>query len=111
VRAAIFIHFDGSDEPCSSGASVGYHTDASKAAADLWHTMYGSVFPFGFKPDNFTQSLRDYYGFRQVHAQDGALVLELGEMTCPQQYAWLAPRLQWEGDFVAQFVNRLLQSK
>src|SRR5579884_1449212 len=64
VRAAIFIHFDGSDEPCSSGASVGYHTDASKPAADLWHTMYGSVFPFQFKPDNFTDGLRDYYGFR-----------------------------------------------
>lgn len=111
VKAAIFIHFDGSDEPCSSGASVGYHTDASKTAAELWHSMYGAVFPFRFQPDNFTVNLRDYYGFRQVHAQDGALVVELGELTCPPQRAWLQDRLTWEGNFIARFLNRLLQSK
>lgn len=111
VQAAIFIHFDGTAEPCSSGASIGYHTDASRTAADLWHHMYGAAFPFRFMQDNFTKNLSDYYGFRQVRAQDGALVLELGEMTCPAQHAWLAPRLEWAGDLIAQFVNRLLQSK
>lgn len=108
VKAAIFIHFDGNSEPCSSGASIGYHTDASKPAADLWRSMYGRVFPFTFMPDNFTKNLSDYYGFRQVRAQDGALVIELGEMTCAAQEAWLAPRLQWEGDYIAQFVDKLL---
>lgn len=108
VKAAIFIHFDGTDRPCTSGASIGYHTDASKPAAQLWRSMYGSVFPFTFMPDNFTKNLSDYYGFRQVQAQDGALVLELGEMTCPAQQAWLAPRLLWEGDYIAGFVDRLL---
>ena len=111
VKAAIFIHFDGTEEPCTSGASIGYHTDASKPAADLWHSMYGAAFPFTFKPDNFTKNLSDYYGFRQVHAQDGALVLELGEMTCPAQLAWLTPRLHWEGDYIAQFVNRLVRGQ
>ncbi len=109
VRAAIFIHFDGSDEPCSSGASIGYHTDASKAAARLWRSEYGAVFPFQFRPDDFTDNLRDYYGFRQVHARDGALVLELGELTCPAQERWLASRLQWEGEFIADFVTTLLR--
>jgi hypothetical protein len=109
VKAAIFIHFDGTDEPCTSGASIGYHTDASAGAAKLWRSMYAPMFPFRFMPDNFTDNLRDYYGFRQVHAQDGALVLELGELTCPPQRAWLAPRLQWEGDFIANFVDRLLR--
>lgn len=111
VKAAIFIHFDGTESPCTSGASIGYHTEASKPAADLWHEMYGSVFPFHFRPDNFTDNLRDYYGFRQVHAQDAGLVLELGELTCPAQKAWLAPRLQWEGEYIAQFVNRLLRGQ
>ncbi|HKU67830.1 MAG TPA: hypothetical protein VJP85_08640 [Candidatus Baltobacteraceae bacterium] len=109
VKAAIFIHFDGTERPCTSGASIGYHTDASKPAADLWHTMYGALFPFRFMPDNFTKNLSDYYGFRQVHAQDGGLVLELGELTCPQQRAWLTPRLQQEGDLIAQFVDRLIR--
>lgn len=109
VKTAIFIHFDGTDRPCTSGASIGYHLDASKPAAGLWHSMYGSVFPFQFKPDNFTRNLRDYYGFRQVQTQDAGLVLELGEVTCPAQKAWLAPRLEQEGDLIAKFVDRLLR--
>ncbi len=109
VGAAIFIHFDGIAVPCTSRASIGYHTQASKAAADLWRAEYGAVFPFGFQPDNFTRNLRDYYGLRQVHARDGALVLELGEITCPAQKRWLASRLQWEGEFIADFVTQLLQ--
>lgn len=111
VKAAIFIHFDGTQQPCTSGASIGYHARASQPAADLWRTMYASVFPFHFHADNFTKNLSDYYGFRQVRAQDAALVLELGELTCPAQQAWLAPRLQWEGDYIAQFVQRLITHK
>lgn len=108
VRAAIFIHFDGTESPCTSGASIGYHTDASKPAAELWRKEYSAQFPFKFQPDNFTKNLSDYYGFRQVHASDGALVLELGELTCPAQKAWLEPRLLWEGRFIAGFVRQLL---
>lgn len=108
VKAAVFIHFDGTGTPCSSGASIGYHTPASQPAALLWRKSYGGVFPFRFQPDNFTKNLSDYYGFRQVHASNGALVLELGELTCPAQKAWLTPRLQWEGKFVADFLRRLI---
>ena len=108
VRTALFVHFDGNTVPCSSGASIGYHSAASKPAAQFWRRSYGAVFPFRFQPDNFTASLRDYYGFRQVRASRGALVLELGEMTCPAQRAWLAPRLRWAGDFIASFVRQLL---
>jgi|SRR5579884_531293 len=109
VKTAIFIHFDGTDHPCTSRASIGYHTADSKPAADLWRREYGAVFPFGFQPDNFTVNLRDYYGFRQVRARSGALVLELGELTCPAQKRWLASRLQWEGEFIADFVTKLIQ--
>jgi len=108
VRAAIFIHFDGTERPCTSGASIGYHTVASQPAAELWRKEYSAAFPFKFQPDNFTKNLSDYYGFRQVHASDGALVLELGELTCPAQKAWLEPRLLWEGRFIAGFVRQLL---
>jgi hypothetical protein len=108
VGTAIFIHFDGTTSPCSSGASIGYHTNASKPAAIAWRRAYTAVFPFRFEPDNFTDGLRNYYGFRQVHARSGALVLELGELTCPTQKRWLRGRLQWEGEFIADFVTRLL---
>jgi hypothetical protein len=108
VGAAAFLHFDGSAPPCESGASIGYHTAASLPAARAWRRLYGPVFPFRFQPDNFTTSLHDYYGFRQVDAADGALVLELGEITCPAQHAWLAQHLQWEGAVLAHFLSGLI---
>ena len=107
VDAAVFIHFDGSTAPCSSGASIGYHHAQDGIAARDWHQYYGQYWKFGFQPDNFTSSLRNYYGFRQVRARDGALVLELGELTCPAQRAWLTPRLQWEGAVVAHYLSQL----
>lgn len=107
VRVAVFIHFDGITPICTSGASIGYHTPASRPAADLWRAEYSRYIPFRFKPDNFTRNLSDYYGFRQVRAQDAALVLELGEISCPAQRAWLAPRLRWEGQFIAHFISQV----
>ncbi len=87
VKDAVFIHFDGTSSPCTSGASIGYHAQSARAAADSWRSLYQRYWPFLFQPDNFTDNLRDYYAFRQVHASDAALVLELGELTCPAQSA------------------------
>lgn len=106
VKAAAFIHFDGSDPPCESRASVGYPPAQGDLAAKAWRALYGKFWPFGFRPDNFTVSLRDYYGFKQVDARDGALVIELGEITCPAQRAWLATRLRWAGALVAYYLSR-----
>jgi hypothetical protein len=108
VAMAIFIHFDGAIPACTTGASIGYHREADRNAAELWHMLYAPLFPFRFMPDNFTVGLRDYYAFRQVDAQDGALVLELGEITCPAQHAWLAARLQALGDLIAYDVGRTI---
>jgi hypothetical protein len=105
VAEAIFIHFDGSDPPCRSSASIGYAHDRDKAVATAWRRLYGEYWPYGFQPDNFTAGLRGYYAYRQVDASDGSLVLELGEITCPAQHAWLGPRLQWEGALLAFFIS------
>lgn len=111
VKAAVFIHFDSSDRPCSTGASIGYHDSSSSAAATLWRSMYSRYFGFTFMPDNFTDNLRDYYGFRQVHATDGALVIELGEISCPAQRQWLAVRLKPAADLIADFIRQLIAKK
>lgn len=108
VRAAVFIHFDGSDPPCGSTASIGYAPKSGAAAAAAWRSLYGSYWPYGFQPDNFTASLREYYGYRQVDASDASMVLELGEITCPTQHAWLEPRLHWEGALLAYFLSKLV---
>lgn len=108
--AAVFIHFDGSEPPCGSRASIGYPPADSKsaAAAAQWQRLYERYWPFGFQPDDFTTGLRDYYAFTQVDAKAGSLVLELGEISCPAQHAWLAPRLQWEGALLAHFLSALI---
>ncbi len=108
VGAAVFIHFDGSDPPCRSAASIGYPTKQSSGGARAWRALYGRYWPFGFEPDDFTDGLREYYAYRQVDARNGDFVLELGEITCPAQHAWLAPRLQWEGALIASFLSRLI---
>jgi hypothetical protein len=105
VDAAAFIHFDGSAPACHSGASIGYHRVRDGAAATAWRALYGRYFPFMFLPDNFTRGLRDYYAFRQVDVRDTSLVLEFGEITCPVQREWLAPRLQWAGALLAYFLS------
>jgi hypothetical protein len=106
VDAAVFIHFDGSEPPCASSASIGYQHKRDAAAAAAWRRLYGSYWPFGFQPDNFTVGLRDYYAFKQVDARAASLVLELGEITCPAQHAWLAARLHWEGALLAYYLSR-----
>lgn len=109
VAAAVFIHFDGNDQPCSTGASIGYRNGAAnRAAADAWRAYYSRLFPFTFMPDNFTGGLHHYYAYRQVRGEKGVLVLELAEITCPKQRAWVAPRLTWEGDVIAHFISQLI---
>lgn len=108
VNGAAFIHFDGSAPACDSGASIGYHHARDVAGASAWHALYGRYFPFSFRPDNFTDGLRNYYAFRQVKARDVSLVLELGEITCPAQRAWLSPRLQWAGAMLAYFLSETI---
>lgn len=108
VRAAVFIHFDGASPACSSAASVGYPSPSDAPAAVTWKRLYGRYFHFGFRRDNFTGGLREYYGYKQTRASDGAFVLELGEISCPAQRAWLRPRLQWEGALIAYWLSRLI---
>ena len=109
VNAAVFIHFDGSDPPCLSGASIGYADKRDAAAASAWRRLYGAYWPFGFRRDNFTTSLREYYAYKQVNATDASLVLELGEITCSAQRAWLAPRLRWVGALIGYFLSMRIE--
>jgi hypothetical protein len=46
-----------------------------------------------------------------VHATDGALVIELGEISCPAQRQWLAVRLKPAADLIADFIRQLIAKK
>jgi len=106
ARIAISIHFDGTNTPCATGASIGYdstHINAKKMAT-RWKEEYKEYFPFKWHRDNFTKNLSDYYGFRRVNTEKGFLLLELGEMTCDKQIEWLEPRLELIATKIADFI-------
>ena len=93
AKIAVSIHFDSAKKPCRSGASIGYPDKNSFTFAKRWEKLYRSRFPFGWHQDNFTQNLKNYYAYKQIDTEK-FLLLELGEITCDKQTAWLQPRLK-----------------
>ena len=94
AKIAVAIHFDSAKHICRSGASVGYpDTNASRSFARDWKAIYRPYFPFIWHADNFTDNLKYYYAYHVINTEK-FLVLELGEITCQKQTAWLQPRLQ-----------------
>jgi hypothetical protein len=104
ARAAVFLHFDGSVPACASGASVGFPDSADAAFARAWEARYRSFFPFHFAGENISANESHYYGFRKVDAPGRKLLIEFGEMTCPEQERWMKPRLHDLGVAVAEFI-------
>jgi hypothetical protein len=105
ARAAVFVHFDGSAPACRSGASVGFPDPADAAFARRWEDRYRTWFPYRFAGENITRNEADYYGFRKVDAPRRRLLIEFGELTCPVQERWMAPRLRAMGIQVARFIS------
>jgi hypothetical protein len=103
ARVAIFIHFDGSDPPCASGASIGFPATTTRGFVTAWERAYRAFFPFHFAGENISTNEEQYYGFHKVDAPQKMLI-EYGELTCPVQAKWLAPRLRELGAFTARFV-------
>jgi hypothetical protein len=109
ARAAVFLHFDGSAPACRSGASVGFPAAEDAGFARRWEERYRAWFPFHFAGENITPNEARYYGFRKVDAPGRMLLIEFGEMTCPAQERWMAPRLHELGIQVARFVGAELR--
>jgi hypothetical protein len=105
VDLALFIHFDGNDTPCKSGASIGYDDETDKPAADAWRELYSKYWDFNWMPDNYTKNLKGYYGFQYTVTTDAELVLELGEITCEKQAKWLRANLEFIGKLIADFAE------
>ena len=103
VDLALSIHFDGSVSPCATGASIGYDDDTDKPAADAWRKLYANYFNYQWKQDNFTRNLSRYYNFKYTVTRDAELVLEMGDISCPDQAIWLKNNLDHLGHIVAYF--------
>ena len=103
ARIALFIHFDGADPPCTTGASIGFPDGTPQDFTGAWEKRYRAFFPYRFVGENISTNESHYYGFRKVDAPKKMLI-EYGELTCPAQAAWMAPRLRALGSFTARFV-------
>lgn len=103
VQLAISIHFDGSKRACRTGASVGFNKSSDRSAVRAWKRLYSPIFPFKWMHDNFSKNLSRYYNYYYTQVSDAELVLELGEISCPEQARWLKPRLKKLGGLVAYF--------
>ena len=106
VKLALSIHFDGNKKACQTGASIGFNHASDKNAARAWRRLYRQTFPFKWMPDNFSKNLKYYYNYRYTQVSDAELVLELGEITCPEQARWMKPRLKELGALVAYFAAK-----
>ena len=87
----VALHQDGSTNPNARGASVGYPTPTiiNGDYADLlkaYYTLEG--WPGGWRPDNYTHALRNYYGYRRINA-DVKVLLEHGFATNRNDEDWM----------------------
>jgi hypothetical protein len=82
-HAFFAIHCDGSTSPAARGASVGYRTPEGQAAAQAWKRAYAARGWPGFRPDNYTTALAQYYGTGTAVARGNrrAVILECGFRT------------------------------
>lgn len=106
VDLALSIHFDGCATQCGSGASIGYDDPTDKPAADEWKAYYSQFFKHKWHKDNFTKNLRYYYNYKYTITKDAELVLELGDLTCPEQAKWMKKNLKNLGHIVAYFAAK-----
>jgi hypothetical protein len=61
--AFVAIHCDGSTSPAARGASVGYRTPEGQVLGQAWKRAYAARgWTGGFRPDNYTTALAQYYG-------------------------------------------------
>lgn len=90
------LHWDGSTNPTVSGASVGYQTVEGARLAVAWKRHYKEGgWTRAFKPDNYTDALRGYYGVRKAIGQGNrfAIITEAGFVTNSHDKAMMSPEL------------------
>jgi hypothetical protein len=79
-----------------SGASVGYQTVEGERLGAAWKRHYkDSGWTRAFKPDNYTDALRGYYGVRRAVSQGNrnAIITEAGFVTNSHDKAMMSPQL------------------
>lgn len=90
--AFVAIHADGSTNTSVRGASVGYRTPEGQTFGQAWKRAYADRgWPGGFRADNYTTALAQYYGTGNAVGQGNrrAIIVECGFLTSPDDRAVL----------------------
>lgn len=89
--AFVALHCDGSTSASARGASAGYITPEGQALARAWKLAYERRGWSGFRPDNYTDGLRNYYGTRTAVGVGNrrAIIIECGFLTNAEDRAEL----------------------
>lgn len=86
------IHADGSTNRNARGSSVGYQHPHGQAFGQSWKRHYQARgWTGGFRQDNYTGALANYYGVREAIAAGtlAAIIIEAGFLTNPADRALL----------------------
>lgn len=89
--AFVAVHCDGSTSTTARGASVGYRTPEGQALGQAWKRAYAARGWEGFRVDNYTTALAQYYGTGTAVAQGTrrSIIVESGFLTNPEDRAVL----------------------
>ncbi len=90
LKAKVFlaVHADGNVNPCKTGPSMGYEKNTSMHAMHAigWGLSQALGYTYSdFMKDNFTVNEARYYMFGKVKASAVKGILEIGEVSCPEQ--------------------------
>lgn len=102
----VSLHQDGSSNPKARGASIGYppSSTASRDYGQIWKRLYAEAgWPGGFRPDNYTNALANFYAFRRTSAEV-RMVVEHGFATNRADADWMWDRLDLIADVHARTV-------
>ena len=89
ANAFVAIHGDGSMHPSARGASAGYQTPEGQLFAHAWQRAYAARGWPIFREDNYTDSLKYYYGVKNAVSvgTKKAFIAECGFLTSPEDRA------------------------
>ncbi|MDX0630183.1 hypothetical protein GOC91_28860 [Sinorhizobium medicae] len=99
LKSKIFLslHTDSTRFPCSVGPSVGYDSSGDAKGMHgiaLALAMTLGIDPVKFMRDSYTAGLKNYYAFSSMDAQLFEGVLEMSELTCPEDEKNLLSRAE-----------------
>lgn len=107
--AFVALHCDGSSNRSRRGFSVGYPDDKGAVLARVWKASHlRAGYPGPNLPDNYTDNLAGYYGFRKAAGTPYRFLAEHATTTNPDDEHWLETHLDAVADAHVEALNRVL---